>query len=76
MVGPGLEVRGGISAVERVLMMSVPPEASIVHVASMVEGAKWRKLLKFLHTLVEVSWRVQRGDVVHIHFASGASSRV
>lgn len=75
MVGPALEVRGGISAVERVLMMSVPPEASIVHVASMVEGAKWRKLLKFMRTLVELSWRVRRGDVVHIHFASGASSR-
>lgn len=75
MVGPALEVRGGISAVERVLMMSVPPEASIMHVASMVEGTKWRKLLKFLRTFVELSWRVRRGDVVHIHFASGASSR-
>jgi glycosyltransferase involved in cell wall biosynthesis len=42
----------------------------------MVEGGRWRKLLTFLRALVLVQTQLRRGvDVVHIHFASGASSR-
>jgi glycosyltransferase involved in cell wall biosynthesis len=42
----------------------------------MTEGGYWRKLLTFLRALVSVQTQLQRGvDVVHIHFASGASSR-
>lgn len=75
MVGPGLNVRGGISNGQRLLIDALPKEVSVEHVASMVEGSKWRKLLTFFHALREIRKRVRGGEIVHIHFASGASSR-
>ena len=75
MVGPGLNVRGGISNGQRLLIDALPKEVTVEHVASMVEGSKWRKLLTFLRALREIRKRVRGGEIVHIHFASGASSR-
>jgi glycosyltransferase involved in cell wall biosynthesis len=75
MVGPGLGVRGGVSAVERAVIESAPESVSIRHVATMVEGPKWLKLVQFVRALFSIALRLRRHDVVHIHFASGASSR-
>jgi|SoiMethySBSTD1v2_1073268.scaffolds.fasta_scaffold19244_8 glycosyltransferase involved in cell wall biosynthesis len=76
MVGPDLRVRGGVSAVQRLLLPALPGDITATHVATMAEGGHSRKLLTFLRGLVAVRTQLQRGvDVVHIHFASGASSR-
>jgi glycosyltransferase involved in cell wall biosynthesis len=76
MVGPDLQVRGGVSAVQRLLLQALPSDISATHIATMIEGGRWRKLLQFLRALVLVQTHLRRGvDVVHIHFASGASSR-
>ena len=76
MVGPDLRVRGGVSAVQRLLLQALPGDITATHVATMIEGGYWRKLLTFLRGLSSVRTQLQRGvDVVHIHFASGASSR-
>jgi glycosyltransferase involved in cell wall biosynthesis len=75
-VGPHLRVRGGVSAVQRLLLQALPSDITATHVATMTEGGRWRKLLTFLRALVLVQMQLRRGvDVVHIHFASGASSR-
>src|SRR5512138_1880621 len=74
MVGPDLRVRGGVSAVQRLLLQALPGEITATHVAAMKEGGHWRKLLTFLRALMSVRTQLRRGvDVVHIHFASGAS---
>jgi glycosyltransferase involved in cell wall biosynthesis len=75
-VGPDLRVRGGVSAVQRLLLQALPSDITATHVATMTEGGRWRKLLTFLRALVLVQTQLRRGvDVVHIHFASGASTR-
>jgi glycosyltransferase involved in cell wall biosynthesis len=75
MLGPDLQVRGGISAVEAALLAALPGDIEAIPVATMVEGSKWRKLVTFGQAIVKtVAQLRQRPDVVHIHFASRASS--
>jgi glycosyltransferase involved in cell wall biosynthesis len=75
MLGPDLQVRGGISALENVLLAALPREIEVTQLATMVEGSKWRKLMKFgaviVRTLLELR---RRPDVVHIHFSTRAST--
>src|SRR5688572_26748504 len=75
-VGPDLRVRGGVSAVQRLLLQALPSDITATHVGTMTEGGRWHKLVRFLRALIQVQTHLRRGvDVVHIHFASGASSR-
>jgi glycosyltransferase involved in cell wall biosynthesis len=77
MLGPALEVRGGISAVERALIAALPPRVCVRHLPTMREGSKAAKLAAFLRS-ARATWqetrRETRPDIVHIHFASRASS--
>lgn len=75
MVGPGLKVRGGVSGVERLLLNALPEDIQATHIATMVEGGKWAKTVTFVKSLGLLAWQLrQHPDVVHIHFASGASN--
>ena len=75
MVGPGLDVRGGVSGVERLLLNALPKEVRAIHIATMVDGGKLTKALTFLQSLARLTLHLRRHpDVVHIHFASGASN--
>ncbi len=75
MLGPDLQVRGGVAAVESALIGALPPEVAVTQVPTMVEGSKWRKLLTFARALMSTLAQLrQQPDVVHIHFASRASS--
>lgn len=75
MVGPGLDVRGGVSGVQRLLLDSLPEDVHAIHIASMVEGGKWIKSITFLKSVGQLALQLRRHpDVVHIHFASGASN--
>jgi glycosyltransferase involved in cell wall biosynthesis len=73
MLGPGLGVQGGISAVERMTLAALPRRISATHIATMEEGSKARKLVAYLRALAR-TFAARRPDVVHIHFASRASS--
>lgn len=76
MFGPALAVRGGISSVEQVILGALPKSVAAQLVPTMVEGSKATKLFTYLGALAR-AWRLlgERPDVVHIHFASRASSR-
>jgi glycosyltransferase involved in cell wall biosynthesis len=75
MLGPGLEVRGGVSAVERTLIENLPAEIAVTHVATMAEGTKAYKLLKFVQAAARTLERLELDtQLVHLHFSSGASS--
>lgn len=75
MVGPGLNVRGGVSSVERLLLNALPDDVHATHIATMVEGSKWTKAMIFAKSLGQLVWELRKHpDVVHIHFASGASN--
>lgn len=75
MVGPGLNVRGGVSGVERLLLNALPDDVHATHIATMVEGGKWTKAFTFVKSLGQLALQLRQSpDVVHIHFASGASN--
>ena len=75
MLGPDLQVRGGVAAVENTLIASLPPEIQVTQLPTMVEGSKWRKLATFVAAIVRTIAQLRRRpDVVHIHFASRAST--
>jgi glycosyltransferase involved in cell wall biosynthesis len=75
MLGPDLQVRGGVAAVESALIGALPPEIQVTQLATMVEGSKWRKLVTFVQAIVRTLAELRKHpDVVHIHFASRASS--
>ena len=75
MLGPGLNVRGGVSGVERLLLDALPEEVRATHIATMVEGSKWTKAMTYAQSLAKLTMELhQHPDVVHIHFASCASN--
>lgn len=75
MLGPGLDVRGGVAGVERLLLDALPEEVHATHIATMVEGGKWIKAVTFAQSLAKLAMQLRhRPDVIHIHFASGASN--
>ena len=75
MLGPGLNVRGGVSGVERLLLEALPEEVHATHIATMVEGGRWTKVMTFAQSLAKLTLELNHHpDVVHIHFASGASN--
>ncbi len=75
MLGPGLNVKGGVAAVERVILESMPANISTTHVATMVDGSKFRKLATYAKAILSADAILRTGvDIVHIHFASRASS--
>ena len=75
-VGPGLGVRGGVSAVERLIIDSIRDHAQVEHVATMEDGGLWCRMRVFGTAL----WRVHRllrddrPSIFHVHFASRGST--
>lgn len=75
MLGPGLEVHGGVSTVQRLILGNLPSSLQAHHIPTMVDGSKVRKFWTFVASIVHFEIALRRGvDVVHIHFSSGASS--
>jgi glycosyltransferase involved in cell wall biosynthesis len=75
-VGPGLAVRGGVSAVERLIIDSISCHVQVEHVATMEDGSILRRMRVFVAAL----WRIHRllrdksPCVFHVHFASRGST--
>jgi len=75
-LGPALEVRGGISSVERLICDFLPTYAAIRHVATMTEDGKLTNAAVFARAILSLSRTLEGIDptVVHIHFASRGST--
>src|SRR5688572_681071 len=75
-LGPGLGVRGGVSAVERLIVEQLGNIISIRHISTMEEGSVLLKLRVFLRAIVKLAAALRTRDelIVHIHFASRGSS--
>ena len=76
MLGPALDVRGGVSSVERLILSHAPEQVQIRHVSTMRDGGWLRKLFVFLGAIVRLTVLLMKGgvDLVHIHFSSRAST--
>jgi glycosyltransferase involved in cell wall biosynthesis len=75
MLGPALTVKGGVTAVERLILPALPSHVKASHVATMEDGGKLLKLARYLWAVPNACIRfLSSVDIVHIHFASRASS--
>jgi glycosyltransferase involved in cell wall biosynthesis len=75
MLGPSLAVKGGITSVERLILPALPSYVKASHIATMSDGSKLTKLARFLWALPNAFVSLLTStDIVHIHFASRASS--
>jgi len=74
MLGPALTVKGGVTAVEKLILPALPSYIDARHVATMADGGKFSKLLRYLAALPTAVLNFFWADLVHIHFASRASS--
>lgn len=74
MVGPALDVRGGISSVSRELLENgLREHAEIEYISSMVDGSKARKALQAMAALIRFRRLLPDYELVHIHISKGAS---
>jgi glycosyltransferase involved in cell wall biosynthesis len=75
MMGPALSVKGGISSVERIILNHLPSTVAATHIATMEDGGKLRKAVRYVRALMRARTSfATRPDLVHVHFASRASS--
>jgi glycosyltransferase involved in cell wall biosynthesis len=74
--GPSLNVRGGITSVERLICDYLPPYVSMRHVATMEDGSAIAKASMFARSVHELRRALESLDptIVHIHFASRGST--
>jgi len=75
-LGPGLAVRGGVSAVERLIVEHVGPHLTVRHVPTMEDGSLGLKLRVFSSALWQMRAALNTREplVVHIHFSSYGST--
>ncbi len=76
MLGPSLDVKGGISTAEKLILQHAPPEVKFHHISTLEEGTVAHKVVVFGQAIGELLWSLLREDVklVHIHFASRGST--
>jgi glycosyltransferase involved in cell wall biosynthesis len=75
-VGPALSVRGGIAAVERLVIDHASDGIAMRQIATVEEGTNWVKLHVFVRALITLRRELRRETplVVHVHFASRGST--
>jgi glycosyltransferase involved in cell wall biosynthesis len=75
-IGPALSVRGGVSAVEQLIVNHVGNDFAVRHVATMEDGSVWRKAVVFSKALRQLAKELKATKplVVHVHFASRGST--
>ena len=75
-VGPALSVRGGVAAVERLVIEHADEGIAMRHIATVQEGTNWVKLRVFIRALIALRREMRREAplVVHVHFASRGST--
>jgi glycosyltransferase involved in cell wall biosynthesis len=75
-VGPALDVKGGVSSVQRLIVEELQREVDITHIASTCDGgvsAKTRCYLRALRALRR-ELKTHARAIVHVHFASRGST--
>lgn len=76
MLGASLDVQGGITSVEKLILENAAPELQIHHVATFAFGSVRHNIIVFLRAIqILLETIIQRKtDLVHIHFAERGST--
>ena len=76
MAGPALEVQGGISSVEKLILQYMPKNVDMSFLGTMEDGSASHKLAVFLGALRKAKSMISAADVVHVHFSvTGSTAR-
>lgn len=74
MVGPDRSVHGGISGVvNNYYEAGLDRRIALCYIGTMVEGAKWRKLIQAAKAYMQFLCKLPRYDIVHVNVASDVS---
>ncbi len=74
MIGPGRDVRGGISTVvNSYYELGIEKDTEIKYIPTMEDGSQIKKLLVAVKAYVEFCRCVKKYDIVHVHMAAQAS---
>ena len=76
MLGAGLNVMGGISSVEKLILEQGVPEVNLEHIPTLEEGSILKKILVFIKAISHLLSRLlkHKVDIVYIHFSSKGST--
>ncbi len=76
MLGASLDIQGGITSVEKLILENAPPEMQIHHVGTFAPGSVRHNAIVFIKAIKTLVWTLLRGeaDIVHIHFAERGST--
>ncbi|NET74115.1 MAG: glycosyltransferase family 4 protein [Sphaerospermopsis sp. SIO1G2] len=76
MLGAGLDVKGGITSVEKLILDHAPPELEIQHIATFAQGSGIYNIKVFIKSILGLIGKLLKGkvDLVHIHFAERGST--
>jgi len=75
-IGPDIEVRGGVSSVEKLILSNVSDTIDISHLPTTFDGNRVFKIISGVFSWIILPFRIikNRPHVVHIHFASRGST--
>lgn len=76
MLGPGLNVKGGISRNEKLFLDYAPSEVQIKHISTKEDGTALLKIRVFLQAILKLIWMLltEPIDLVHIRGSHRASA--
>lgn len=75
MLGPSLNVNGGITSVEKLILQYMPSDVKIRHIATHVEGSLVSRIAVFSKAIIKVLFTLLGTDInlVHIHISQRGS---
>jgi glycosyltransferase involved in cell wall biosynthesis len=76
MLGASLDVKGGITSVEKLIINNIPPEIQIHHVGTFAQGSAAHNIVVFIKAIQSLLWAIstRKADVIHIHFSERGST--
>ncbi len=76
MLGAALDVKGGITSVEKLIINNTPPEVKIHHVATFAQGSATHNIVVFIKAVQTLLWSIlsSKVDIIHIHFSERGST--
>lgn len=76
MLGAGLNVMGGISSVEKLILEHGVKEVELKHIPTLEDGSKLKKIIVFAKALIKflITLITKKVDLIHIHFSSQGST--
>lgn len=76
MLGAGLNVMGGISSVEKLILEQGVDEVNLKHIPTLEDGSNLKKIFIFQKALIKflLTLSLEKVHLVHIHFSSRGST--